>query len=171
MGGRPKGLLPAPDTGEALVARAVRLARAIALEVVLVGRAEAYRSLVPGTIELSDEATGAGPLGGLCALLAWAGEQHVIALACDMPAVTVDDLRVLRDHPTDAPVVAARRDAHAPWEPLLARYDPTRVLPVARARLARGEWSLQGLLHAVDTVDAGLPSEACEDWDTPDEVR
>lgn len=171
MGGTPKGLLRAPDTREALVSRSVRLARALTLDVVLVGHAGVYRALVPDARELPDEASDAGPLGGLCTLLAWAGERPVIALACDMPAVTVDDLRVLRDHPTRSAVVAARRHAHAPWEPLLARYDPLRVLPLARARLARGEHSLQGLLRLMGTVDAGLPPEACEDWDTPDELR
>lgn len=170
FGGAPKGLLPAPDTGEALVVRAVSLARGLGLPVTLVGRADAYREIFPELPALADEAPDAGPLGGLCALLAWARRRPVIALACDMPAVTRDDLRALRDHPATSPVVAARRAPEAPWEPLLARYDPPRVLSEARARLARGERSLQGLLRAVGVADAGLPPRACEDWDTPDDL-
>ncbi len=171
MGGSPKGLLPAPDTGQPLVARALGLGRALGLEVALVGRADAYRALAPDVPALDDEAPDAGPLGGLCALLAWAGARPAVALACDMPAVSLDDLRALRDHPADAAVVAARRSPDAPWEPLLARYDPARVLPLARARLARGERSLQGLLREAGARDAGLPARACEDWDAPEDVR
>lgn len=171
MGGSPKGLLAAPDTGEPLVARALRLGHALALEVVLVGDATPYRALIGSAPELADERPGNGPLGGLCALLAWAAERPVIALACDLPYVTLDDLRALRDHPSDAAVVAARRAAESPWEPLVARYDAARVLPVARARLARGERSLQGLLAAVGVVDAGIRAGACDDWDTPEDVR
>jgi molybdopterin-guanine dinucleotide biosynthesis protein A len=170
MGGSPKGLLAAPDTGEPLVARALRLGRTLALEVVLVGDATPYRGLVGAVPELADEHPGNGPLGGLCALLAWAAERPVIALACDLPYVTADDLRALRDDPSDAAVVAARRSPEAPWEPLLARYDAARVLPVARARLTRGERSLQGLLGAVGVVDAALRAAACDDWDTPEDV-
>jgi molybdopterin-guanine dinucleotide biosynthesis protein A len=170
MGGAPKGLLPAPDTGEALVARSLRLARALGLDVTLVGDATPYRALVGDVAPLDDEAPGSGPLGGLCALLAWAGERPVIALACDMPRVSLAHLGALRDHPSRDAVVAARRAPDAPWEPLLARYDAARVLPAARARLARGERSLQGLLAAVGAADAGLDAGACDDWDTPEDV-
>src|SRR5688500_2651564 len=47
MGGKPKGLLPAPGGGEALVVHSCRLARAVGLSPCLVGRAEAYRALLP----------------------------------------------------------------------------------------------------------------------------
>lgn len=171
MGGSPKGLLAAPDTGEPLVLRALRLARSLALDVALVGDASPYRALVGEVPVLDDEHPGSGPLGGLCALLAWAEERPVIALACDLPYVTTDDLRALRDHPADAAVVAARRSTEAPWEPLLARYDAARVLPVARRRLDRDERSLQGLLAAVGVVDVGLGAAACDDWDTPEDLR
>ena len=67
-------------------------------------------------------------------------------------------------------MVAARRSPDAPWEPLLARYDAARVLPVARERLRRDERGLQGLLAAVGVVDAGLRAGACDDWDTPEDV-
>lgn len=170
MGGAPKGLLAAPDTGEPLVLRALRLARSLALDVAVVGDASPYRTLVADVPVLDDERPGSGPLGGLCALLAWSAGRPVIALACDLPHITADDLRALRDHPSDAAVVAARRAPEAPWEPLLARYDAARVLPVARERLRRDERSLQGLLVAVGVVDAGIRADACDDWDTPEDV-
>ena len=170
MGGAPKGLLAAPDTGEPLVLRALRIARSLALDVAVVGDASPYHHLLGDAPVLDDERPRSGPLGGLCALLAWAAERPVIALACDLPYVTVDDLRALRDHPSDAAVVAARRSLEAPWEPLLARYDAARVLPVARGRLRRDERALQGLLVDAGVVDAGLRAAACDDWDTPEDV-
>ena len=171
MGGSPKGLLAAPDTGEALVARALRLARSLALDVALVGDASPYRALVGDTPVLDDEASGSGPLGGLCALLAWAAEGPVIALACDHPYVTLDDLRALRDHPSGAAVVAARRSPDAPWEPLLARYDSARVLPVARASLAAGERGFQRLFARLEVERfTELSPLALQDWDEPSDL-
>ncbi|MBI2393600.1 MAG: NTP transferase domain-containing protein [Deltaproteobacteria bacterium] len=179
MGGRPKGLLPAPDGGEPLVLRAVRLVREVSAVPVLVGDAAAYRAALPelagplGVEELADDPPGIGPLGGLCALLSRAAPgERVIAIACDMPYVGADDLRALIADPSTADVCAARRDDDAPWEPLLARYDAARVLPVARAAIAAGERGLQRLFARLH-VSRFVPSSprAMDDWDEPDDVK
>ncbi len=170
MGGRPKGLLAAPDTGESLVARAVRLARELGAEPVLVGAADAYEHVARDVTVVGDEPAGVGPLGGLCGLLSYAGDREAIALACDMPHVTLDDLRALAAAHPDAACVAARRDEGAPWEPFFARYDPARVLPEARAMAARGERSLQALLARVGTLPVAVGARALDDWDAPEDV-
>lgn len=167
--GRPKGLLPSPGTGEPLLVRALGLARASGVPAVLVGDASPYRDLALGVAELADDPPGIGPVGGLCALLQVA--EVAVAIACDMPFVDADDVRALFDSPSTAPVLAARRAEDAPWEPLLARYDSARVLPVARASIAAGERGFQRLFARL-AVERFVPSSprAYEDWDQPGDV-
>jgi molybdopterin-guanine dinucleotide biosynthesis protein A len=174
MGGHPKGRLAAPDTGEPLVERLVRLGREAGLEPVLVGDAAGYGDLAPDTARIADDPPGVGPLGGLSALLDHAGERHAVAVACDMPHVTARALAELAAHPADEPVVAVRKGPDAPWEPLLARYHAPRVRPAVQRALARGVRSFQKVLgelevHAVRPDELG-PSVA-DDWDTPDDCR
>ena len=89
-----------------------------------------------------------------------------------MPFVSRALVERLLAAPADTPIVAPRRDGR--WEPLCARYDPARVLPMAVARAASPDHSLQRLLD--DAAASGLallPHEADElrDWDTPDDLR
>jgi molybdopterin-guanine dinucleotide biosynthesis protein A len=168
MGGRPKGLLRGPD-GSTLVERWRAMLAELGVPLVLVGEAEAYEGL--GLPMLRDEPPGVGPLGGLVALLRHAGEGPALAFACDMPFVSRALVERLLAAPSDAPIVAPRRDAR--WEPLCARYDAARVLPLAVARAASPHHSLKRLLD-----DAGaaalplLPHEDAElrDWDSPGDV-
>jgi molybdenum cofactor guanylyltransferase len=165
MGGRPKGLLRAPD-GESIVQRWRSLAKAVGLPSVLVGSAGAYTHLGIETVD--DDLAGAGPLGGLVGLLKSRPEIQVVAVACDMPYVTADLLKRLAFCPLDAPVIAPWRDGR--YEPLLARYERARVLPFAERQLVGGDRSLQKLLR--DAGAQGLPMSEDEwpllaDWDEP----
>jgi molybdopterin-guanine dinucleotide biosynthesis protein A len=169
MGGAPKGLMPGPD-GQTLVARWVGLLGELGVPAVLVGEASAYAELeLPA---LADEPRGIGPLGGLVALLRHAGTRPAVAFACDMPFVTRELVERLLGAPHEASIVAARRDGR--WEPLFARYDPARVLPLAVARAASPHHSLQPLLDQAGAVALPLlPHEARQlgDWDSPADVR
>jgi molybdopterin-guanine dinucleotide biosynthesis protein A len=166
MGGRAKGMLPAPGGGT-LVQRWLRVLREAGVaRVVLVGRRDEYRAV--GLETLDDEPAGVGPIGGLAALLRHAGDAPALGVACDMPFVTTDAIVRLLSAP-DAAVVAARRDGR--WEPLCARYDGARVLPAARRRIAEGRLSLQPLLTECGAVDVALAKEELHDWDTPEDVR
>lgn len=165
--GRPKGLLEAPGGGS-LVARILAIAGELGLESVLVGDRAEYRALRVPT--LPDAADGAGPLGGLVSLLEHAAGGSVIALACDLPYLERSIVDRLVRAP-DGVIVAPRRDGR--WEPLLARYDATVVLPIARAHLDRGELALQRLLDAAGAVELSIaPSEQrmLVDWDTPEDT-
>lgn len=176
MGGRPKGLFAAPDSGEPLVVRLARLANELGLEVVLVGEAPAYAQALaeapglPPVGVLKDEPPGIGPPGALQALLGAAQGRDVLALACDLPYVTRELLeRLLPPLGPGVDARAARRGPGAPWEPLLARYAPS-TLPWLREGLAAGERSLQALLDRLRTEPLVLaPSEHAllDDWDEP----
>jgi molybdopterin-guanine dinucleotide biosynthesis protein A len=167
MGGAPKGLLRLPG-GETLVQRWRALLEAEGARVVLVGAGDAYRSL--GLEILEDDPPGIGPIGGLVSLLHRAEGGVGIAVACDMPFVTSALLgRLLAAAP--APVVAPRREGR--WEPLFARYDSARVLPLARAHVAGGRRALHDLLYASGAVELPLTvDEAAQlrDWDSPADV-
>ncbi len=162
MDGYPKALLRMPD-GETLLARTVRVVREAGLAPLLVG-AGPCASVVPDVTTLADAATDAGPLGGLVAVLE-SIETQVVVVACDLPRLDAASLRLLSEARSAAPIVAARRDHR--WEPLFARYETSRVLPLARARLAQGALGLQGLLDAAgaSVLDLGA-SAALDDVDT-----
>jgi molybdopterin-guanine dinucleotide biosynthesis protein A len=169
MGGAPKGLLRGVD-GVTLLERWKTLLDDLGAETVLVGVAGAYAQA--GLPAIADEPPGIGPLGGLVGLLRRAGARPALALACDMPFVSRSlVVRLLAASP-EAIIVAPRRNQL--WEPLCARYDAARVLPLAAARAASPFHSLQRLLD--DAAAAELPLAADEleqlrDWDTPEDVE
>lgn len=182
MGGVPKGRLPAPETGEPLVVAAARLVRELALELVLVGDAVAYVDLLPGIAAVSDAPPGIGPLGGLAALLEHAalrGATYAVSLACDLPHLAQPSARdalarlAIASAPVSAAVVAPRRHAHAPWEPLFARYDVALSRPVVAHAIGRGVRSFQRLFDDLEVHRFELSTgeiSVLDDWDTPDDV-
>lgn len=194
MGGQPKGLLHVPGSSESLVVHALRVgAEAGCAPRWLVGDLDVYDGLAEALeVErgassmdgaqpefrgrLQDDPAQVGPLGGLRALLLAAsacGLPQVVVVACDMPHLTPALLMALREHPSHAAVVAARRGPDAPWEPLLARYRTALVLPAVDAALAAGERSFQRLLQRVSVSELRAPGleRALHDWDRPEDVR
>lgn len=175
MGGRPKGLLPAPREADGsqttVIARTIAIVREQCDDVVLVGRADAYASLGVRAIEDDVAARGEGPLAGLAALLDYAGGATVIAIACDMPYVTRAMLSRLASYAPDAAAVAPREDGT--WSPLFARYDSSRVAVVAHATLASGARAVHAVLDACDARELPLSREECaalRDWDAPSDM-
>jgi molybdenum cofactor guanylyltransferase len=169
MGGRPKGLIEARP-GTTLVGRWRALFDAAGLPCVLVGANEAYANEAVPMIPDASAEDELGPLGGLLALFDHAEERLAIAVACDMPFVSEALLRRLVDAP-EAPAVAVRRDGR--WEPFFARYDPRKILPIARSQASARRLSLQALLDAVAACELTLePALAAElrDLDTPEDV-
>lgn len=162
--GTPKGLLPSPIDGRPLLARAIAISP---YPVVVLGAHQEYAALLEGVTVLPDEPAGIGPIGGLHALLSHA-QGMAIAIACDMPFIEREDLVALAEHPSDAPIVAARRER---YEPFFARYDAPRVLPAVREAIARGDHSLQRLLARLPIAELTPKSpRALDDWDTPEDV-
>lgn len=168
MSGRPKGLMRAPG-GRTIVERMFALLEACCIDdVVLVGAAAEYAAL--GSPAIDDQPSGIGPLGGLVSLLRRATSGYALALACDMPFVSAALVQSLLDAPAAA-VVAPRVDGL--WEPLCARYDAFRVLPVAELCVSRRDHALQGLLATAGAVELPLAHERrseLRDWDTPEDV-
>jgi molybdopterin-guanine dinucleotide biosynthesis protein A len=168
MGGRDKARLLAPGSEEPLIERLLRLGREAGLSCVVVGgRAP------EGTTLVHDDPEGIGPIGGLCALLAHAGERPALALACDLPYVTAALIMRLARDPSSAPVLAARDPETGKWQPLFARYDAARVLPPLRAAIAEGVRSFQTFLRTVEVSELALSDgerALLRDWDEPGDL-
>ena len=138
-----KALLCLPSGGLTLIERTVAAARAAgASEVVIVRRAGQRLPTMDGVCTLEDETPGAGPLAGLATGLAATKHDVVLALACDLPYLSVPLLRWMvtqkRDE-WDALVPHLPTDENSVgWEPLHALYTHA-CLPAICAALARGE--------------------------------
>jgi molybdopterin-guanine dinucleotide biosynthesis protein A len=176
--GTPKGLLRLEPNGATIIDALVHEGSGAGLDAVLVGDAEPYEGVAPGVPRIADEPPGAGPLGGLRAAIVEAasrGHHAVVAVACDMPLVSRQVLSQVADatERSEAAVVAPRRAATAPWEPMLAGYVVRRLAPVLDEALAQGVRSFQSLFARLDVASLPLTSAietALTDWDTPDDV-
>jgi molybdopterin-guanine dinucleotide biosynthesis protein A len=174
MGGISKGLLPAPETGEPLVARLARIAVELGCEPVLVGASHEVRAALPRVRTLDDRPAGIGPLGGLAGLLHAAAPDQVLALACDLPLVSRALLAQLVDAKLQVSTeVLAIRSENGLWEPLCARYDARVLAARVEQAIARGVRSFQQLFAELSVeelvISASQQRELC-DWDTPEDV-
>lgn len=173
MGGVQKALLRAPDTGETLVARLIRLGREAGHEVVLLGAAELGTESA-GAPQLPDAAPDLGPLAGLQSLLQHAGDRSAICVACDMPYVAETLLARVATEPLNAHALAPRDATSGKWDALFARYDSASVAPLLARAWAEGERSFQGLFKRLTVRELMLDEREraqLRDWDTPDDMR
>ena len=174
--GTPKGLLPVPGGAEPILEAMVRLGRQLGLEIALIGDAAPYRHLVPHVVRIGDDPPDGGPLAGLRAATGHAlrtGHTHLVAVACDMPHVTAGALEQACQHPSDAVVLAPRRAADGPWEPMLARYDAARIADVLDEATIRNARSFQKLFSMIEIAPLPLSpliERALRDWDTPGDI-
>ncbi|HEY8899263.1 MAG TPA: molybdenum cofactor guanylyltransferase [Chthoniobacterales bacterium] len=100
--------------------------------------------LPPGFRWAEDVVKDHGPLGGLATALEAATHPNVLALAIDLPAMSVTYLRGLTAMATaDCGIVP---EIDGLFQPLSAVY-PRSALPAARAHLALPDKSLQSLLR------------------------
>ncbi len=102
--------------------------------------------------QVVDRFPGAGPLAGLHAGLLATDAAQVLLVATDLPYLSSEVLRRLRDAPAaaSAPVVSVTPDGRL--QPLCARY-PRTVLPLVEQHLQQGMLAMHALLDACsDTV-------------------
>lgn len=170
MGGAPKGLIKLAN-GESIIERTVRITREAKLDVVLVGDLDAYDSIAK-VQRIADATTVKGPLAGLQALLHHADERDAIAIACDMPFLSVELLQRLATESPNAIVLAPRSTESNKWEPLCARY-ASNARPILSHAIEGGDRSFQQLFKRAHVTELLLSDEerkATLDWDTPEDV-
>ena len=163
--GRPKGLMKGPS-GERLVTRVLTLLEPLGVDVVLVGRRREYEALSLPVV--ADAPSGIGPMGGLAAVLRHAQSREVIALACDMPYFLGEDVCRLLRFPSQAPIVAPKREGR--WEPFFARYTSSVVLPLVAQQVHMKNYRLQALFDALHVDEMPMVDARLNDWDSPQDV-
>ena len=174
MGGSPKGLIQLAG-GETIVERTLQTIADAQLDAVLVGNIDVYDVVAAkhGVTRIVDTPVVQGPLAGLHALIEHSADRAAIALACDMPFVSVALLQRLVSESPDALVLAPRSvDGHK-WEPLCARYHSASVRPALEAAIETGEQSFQRLFARIEITELHLSTEerrTTRDWDTPEDM-
>jgi molybdopterin-guanine dinucleotide biosynthesis protein A len=159
---------------ESLLERTARVAVEAGLAVTIVGRERPPEWRGPRCGFLRDQRAGDGPLGGIATALAAANGAAVLALPCDLPALSAAAIGWLlarwRAHGREHGAVALR-DGRT--EPLFAVYAPA-VKTAIDAALARGERSCWRVIAAGGFDQAEVPAEhaaALRDCDTPEDWR
>jgi molybdopterin-guanine dinucleotide biosynthesis protein A len=160
--GADKALLRLPSGGPTLLERIVAAARAVTDDVVVV--TEDAGRLPPMPVRTAPDAiAGAGPLAGLVAGFEAARRPDILALACDLPYLSVLLLQWMATQPRmwDALVpYLPNDDGKAGWEPMHALYTRACLAPL-RAALDRGDRQATAFFPAVHvqrlTADAMRP--------------
>lgn len=111
--------------------------------------AGAVEVLRVGTAELPDELPGAGPLAGIATALRHASCPVVVVLACDLPGVRPEGIRLVVDALSEDALVAL-----PPGEPLHAAWRRA-ALPEVLAALHGGERAVRAVLDRVPVVEVG----------------
>jgi molybdopterin-guanine dinucleotide biosynthesis protein A/rhodanese-related sulfurtransferase len=93
-----------------------------------------------------DDRPGNGPLGGIATALRRAAHDVVVVLACDLPGVHVDGIRLVVDG------LGAADVALPPGEPLHAAWRRS-ALPAVDAAIDAGTLAVKSALDALDVVD------------------
>ncbi|HET7768407.1 MAG TPA: molybdenum cofactor guanylyltransferase [Chloroflexota bacterium] len=133
---------PGNPEGRTLLDHTVEKLRLVCADLIVVGyRGE--RPLPQGVRAVSDAFPDSGPLGGLCAGLEAARQEHAFAVPVDMPFLSVELLEWLiaqpRDYDVLAPIYGLVQTLHAIYA--------KRCVEVIRRRLAAGQRSMIGLLE------------------------
>jgi molybdopterin-guanine dinucleotide biosynthesis protein A len=165
--GEPKAFVPVG--GRAIIERAADALRAVLPELI-VSANDTARYAPLGYPVLPDRVPGLGALGGIHAALVYAretGRPGILAVACDMPFVSVPLLSRLVERAREAPMpdlVAPESDNRRGLEPLFAYYS-TRCLPAIEHAMDRGDVRMIGFHDEVAV--ARLPVEEVRSFGDP----
>ncbi len=159
--------------GQPMIARVLEAAAAVAAEVrISVGQEGAPLPEPARRVRrVIDHYRDAGPLAGLHAGLHAATTPWLLVVACDLPFLTADVLRILlasRAPEADA-VVARAPDGRL--HPLCACYH-ARTLPVAEAQLQAGRLAMHAFLDRLQKLRlVDLPEQPLRNINTPSDLE
>ena len=147
MGGEPKALLDLG--GRRIIERVIdALAPAVSDLLLVTNTPELYRFL--GLRMVPDAVPDAGSLGGIYSGLRAAPRDAIFTVACDMPFLMTDVVRLVIARTDEADVVIPRVGDQL--ETLHAAYG-TRCLGPMERRIAAGELRITGFFHEVRVVE------------------
>ena len=150
--------------GRPLISYPVDALRSAGLDVALALRGDQE---IPAGLEdvsfVRDEFEGAGPLGGLHAVLKWMPGEWALVVSCDQPFVRVNLLHGILSHSgCTADAVVARTPQRLQPMPGLYRKS---CLPVVEAALKRGERGLRDVLKELSLCELAGESLDCLDFE------
>jgi molybdopterin-guanine dinucleotide biosynthesis protein A len=162
MGGEPKALM---DVGGArIVDRVVRALREVSDDLLLVTNTpDLYASL--GLPMVPDVFPDSGSLGGIYSGLAAAPGEAALTVACDMPFLSPDVMRLVTARAGEADVVAPLVGGQ--WETLHACYGKACLGPIEQ-RLRAGRLKITGFFPDVRVL--AVPEDEVARWGRPDVV-
>jgi len=128
--------------GITLLERSIRTLQPVVNRIVVAGGLDG-RYTVPGITTIGDPIPGCGPLGGILAALEESSADAVCILACDLPFVTTDLLRLLATTEPAVPLVVPRTGDDL--QPLCGRY-------AVSLKAALRQYLLQGGRTVMDFV-------------------
>jgi molybdopterin-guanine dinucleotide biosynthesis protein A len=172
MGGEPKALLDLG--GRRIIERVVDAVSAVLADLLVVTNTpDVYAFL--GLRMTADAVPGAGSLGGIYSGLRAAEADAIFTVACDMPFLAPDAIRLVVDRGDDADVVIPRVGDQL--ETLHALYGRRCVAPMA-ARMAAGRLRITGFFEDVRVVEipeseiaqVADPAVVFMNVNTPDEL-
>ncbi len=137
--GRNKALMSLVEGGPTVIELEVERLRRVADEILLVGSdPEPYSFL--GLPVVPDEFPNAGSLGGIYSGLRASGNEYALAVACDMPFLSVPLLEHMASLPRDYDALVPRLDEPEPMHAIYAR----RCVPWMEEKLREGRYRIVG---------------------------
>ncbi|MGN6032907.1 MAG: molybdenum cofactor guanylyltransferase [Thermomicrobiales bacterium] len=173
--GRDKATLTLAPDGPTVLETIVRTVATVAEEILLVDAGRRAIDLPsPALRHVIDVFPDAGPLGGIHAALASATHDHVLVVACDMPFLNADLLRVMASLPRDYDALVPLLGQPQPLHAIYARTALPLVESSLRARRFRvtGWFSRANVRLVPRTTIASVDPDvrSCFNMNTPDEL-
>ena len=161
---------------DTLLDRALKLARAVAGEVRIVGDPEKFGSF--GCVVVEDVYRERGPLGGIHAALSGSGSELNLMLAVDLPLLKAEFLNYLINQAREAGATVTFPSAAGGLQPLCAVYRREFAI-TAEESLRAGKNKIDPLFAKVKTrvIDeeefarAGFSAEMFRNVNTPEDLR
>ena len=161
--------------GETLLARALRLCRAVSSQVLIVGD---RRKFGPFASVVEDVFPGCGPLGGIHAALRASQTDLNLVLAVDVPFVSPALLQLLVARARDSSAVVTVPRALHGWQPLCAIYRRA-FADAAEHALGSGRYKIDTLFKEASTTviegdelqAAGFSPQEFRNLNTPEELE
>ena len=162
MGGEPKALMDVGGTR--IVDRVVRALREVTDDLLLVTNTpDLYGAL--GLPMVPDVFPDSGSLGGIYSGLAAAPGGAAFTVACDMPFLSPDVMRLVTERADEADVVAPLVGGQ--WETLHACYGKACLGPIEQ-RLRAGRFKITGFFPDVRVL--AVPEDEVARWGRPEVV-
>lgn len=132
--------------GETFLERAVSAVRPLCRQIIVVSAPGSSPPELDGCVMVEDERPGLGPLGGLVTGLAISDDEWHLTLACDLPLVRPEMLKLIVAEASGADAVVPR--AGGRLQPLLAAYSRACLSP-ARVATDSGRRAMRAMLDLV----------------------